>query len=361
MKFFIISHATAIPGQIDYLKDYLRSKGNKCLELSHPLDVYENNATKFVDGKTVIKTIKRNKIPAINYLIDTYLSLRYVSKTEFDIFVGANNFDTLSGILGKILFHRSYKIILSADYSGKRFKSPILNSLYYQIEKIVIKYSDYVISFTKRVESERIKLGLAKAKSFVMPCVSPIKNPVFLKKTINPSYFIYVGNVTDEHGLLNLINILSPVIKKLVVIGGGSQWTKMEKIISKLKIPTDLYSEKSHEFVIKYLQKFNGFGLAPYNDSAQWTYYCSPLKIFEYVSTGTPVVTSNRTELSKYIKEKALGIVYKSNNYAMISRQLQTFDTGSYNLKAKTFYNNFKIDAIYRSFLLVLKKSINYS
>lgn len=351
MDFFIASHASNIKGPIDYFEDYILSQGHHTVKISHPLDHYSGRKTVITKNGKKQNTFNRLAIGFLNYFYDAYLTMKEIKNRSFDVFVGANNYDAFVGLVGRFISSRRYKVILSADYSGERFNNSVLNFFYETLEHITIRHVDIVISNTHRVENLRIQKGLNPNKSFVVPSVSPIKHPAFHNKKIDPQKFIYVGNVNKEHGLLDLIIAIRPLIGELVVIGAGSQWEELKDLISHMKIPSKLYYAKNHGFVINFLQRYNGIGLAPYNDDREWTYYCSPLKIYEYIVTGTPVLTSTRTEISKEIERKKLGIVYHSVSTKEIRMKIHSFGYGEFHQKAQDFYKQYNIRSLFQPIL----------
>lgn len=348
MIFFLASHTLGSKGAFDYFSEYLKSKHNALICISHPLDSYAKKVTTLSVFDTVIKRIPRSEIGILNFVYDTYLTVSFLFKNTCDVYVGANNFDTLSGIIGRYLFWRTYKIVyFASDFSEKRFDNRLLDELYIYVERIALYFSDIVISNTYRAEKKRIELGLTKAKSFVVPNCASLVHEVFKEKKIIKSSFIYVGNITAGSGLIDSITMLKPLIKQLVIIGDSTDWNTLKSTVSKLRIHTKFYRRKSHEFVVSYLQSFEGFGLAPYDDKNHWTYYGSSLKMYDYITCGVPVITSSRTEMATLIKQRSLGIVYDVLSFSTIKPLLQAFQTKDYYKRAKLFYREYNPDTLY--------------
>lgn len=350
MNILLLSHSTGIIGPIDFLENYCLKGKNTVYKIQHPLDNYTNPQTIIFKNKKVISHRKRNQIGLITFIIDFVLSLEFVLKHKTDVVIGANNFDTLVAIIARKVFRTNIKKIIyfASDFSEKRFHNFLLDSFYLQIEEFVLKNADLTISNTKRAEKKRLKLGLDSKKSLVIPNGVEIKNPSFEKKEIDKRSFIFVGNVTNEHGLVPLLEEILPLIDYLVVIGQGEQWNELKKFIKNNHLKADLYFAKSHDFVIDYLQKFSGIGLAPYNTQSLWTYYCSPLKVNEYIASGIPVIISDVPEISQEIKEKKLGIMYKKKEFSILKNSIKKFNTENFSLKAKAFYKEYLYDNLYK-------------
>jgi len=326
MTIFLLTHSTGIKGPGDFLEDYLLENGNSVLKLQHPLDNYRNKQTIFTKNKKQVSLYNRSKLSVINYIIDFAISLRCILFQQIDIYIGANNFDTIPGIVAKYVFKKKIKKIIyfASDYSEDRFKNKFLDILYLRIEKFALQYADYVISNTQRAANKRISIGLVRSKNIVIPNGIFLQKPQFKNKKIDAGSFIYIGNVTKEHGIFQIIDIFSSYIKRLVIIGQGEEWEKLKVLTEKKNIPSEFYFKKDHDFVIKYLQEFEGFGFAPYNMFSKWTYYSSPIKIVEYISCGVPVITSDVTELAEKVEKDGLGIVYKILDKGSIKKNIDT-------------------------------------
>lgn len=349
MTVFLLSHSTGIKGPGDFLEDYLLKRGDTVFKLEHPLDKYKERSSFFYKNKTLVRKFQRKDVSLLNYIMDYGISLKIMLFCKFDIFIGANNFDTLAGIIAKYTFGKKIKKILyfASDFSKKRFKSSLLNSIYFYTEKIAITKSNIVVSNTYRSQEARIKLGLDRKKSIVVSNGVFIDSPMFTRKTLKKDIFIYIGNVTEEHGLLRFLEVLHPLIKTLIVIGQGDQWEQLKEFCKNNNFFSELHYKKNHDFVITYLQGFNGFGLAPYTVYSEWTYYASPLKINEYISCGIPVITSDVTEISSLLRERSLGIVYHDLDTVEMKKKIENFDSTNYWQKAKKFYKEFNYNSIY--------------
>ncbi len=349
MKIFVNTHSSKIEGPVDYLTHYLIRKGHQIRYISHPLDNYKDRYTELREGETSLKKINRRNLGLLNLFYDFYLSLKYLLSGYVDIFIGANNFDVIPAIFArKILRKKIEKIIyFASDFSEDRFGNFILDSIYYKFEKIALKNSDLVVSNTKRAEEKRIGFGLDKDRSVVIPNGVHLDNEIFEEKEIDKGSFIYVGNVTREHGLYDLLETLHPIIKKFVLIGSGEDWDRVIDLCKEKKIDVESFYKKDHEFTINFLQKFNGVGLAPYNMESKWTYYSSPLKVSEYISCGVPVLMSDVPEIADLVEKENYGITYNKLDLSEIEKKLQDFDLRDYYKKAKKFYGSFKHEVLF--------------
>ena len=251
--------------------------------------------------------------------------------------------------IGKIIYFAS-------DFSEGRFGNFILDGIYYKVERAALNNSDLVVSNTKRAEEKRISFGLDRKKSLVIPNGVHLKNEVFEDKEINKKNFIFVGNVTKEHGLYDLLEILYPIMDKFVLIGSGDDWDRVVDLCKEKKFNFESFYKKDHEFTIDYLQKFNGIGLAPYNMESKWTYYCSPLKVSEYISCGVPVLMSNVHEIADLVEKQNYGITYNKLDLSEIEKKLRDFEVRDYHKKAKEFYGDYKHEVLFERLSQLLEE-----
>jgi glycosyltransferase involved in cell wall biosynthesis len=352
MNIILFSHSTGIVGPIDFLEDYCLKKKYTVFKLQHPLDNYDQQHTLVYRNKRIIIRKKRKDMQfPINLIIDISLTLRFALQRQTDITIGANNLDTLVAIIARSIFHKKINKIIyfASDFSEKRYGNPVLDALYLQIEKWVLRYADVTISNTKRAEKKRRQLGLHIARSIIIPNGVTLPNAKFSGKKIDKHTFIFVGNVTKEHGLIPLLENMLPIINHLVVIGQGEQWEELKGFIKSHHINAELLSVKPHTYIMKYMQQFAGIGLAPYNTKSRWTFFCSPLKVNEYIACGIPVLISNVPEISQTIMQEKLGIVYKSSAPEDLKKGLSQFDTNNYAQKAKKFYETHSYEALYKN------------
>jgi glycosyltransferase involved in cell wall biosynthesis len=336
-------------GPIDYFERYLWRHGCDTIRIDHPLDSYTGRSTYLRHNGRRIREWKRTNFGPFSLLWDFMCTLVAALRVDAAVAVGANNFDTFSIMAARrIHLSRSPRVIyFAADYSEDRFTNPLMNWIYLQVERSVLRHADVVVSNTRRAEDKRLKLGLDRQRSLVIPNGVRLERPAFSPKRTRKDRFVFVGSVTREHGLYELVMAIKPLISSLAIIGHGEDWGRVLGLCQRLHIAHEVHSNWPHERVLEYLRDFEGFGLAPYNRDSKWTYYCSPLKINEYIATGVPVITSSVPEIADTIRAERLGIVYEAVDLEEIRQSLDAFDTTDFHLRAEQFYANYNSDALY--------------
>jgi len=351
---FIVCHRTDLDGPIDYYEHYLISQGAQVTKLSHPLIGYKTRQTTISKQGIKLRSIKRYGPDIPNLFFDFFYSSKHIPNKGVDTIIAANNFDAMCAIFAKTILKKDIKkvIYFGSDFSEERFKHTLLNVVYYLVERIALRYSDLVVSNTKRAETKRLSLGLVKTKSVVVPNGVHLDKLKFHAKEIIKNHFVYVGTVSKEHGLYDLINCLKSTIKHITIIGSGDDLERVLDYCQDNSINYQYIKNASHDYVIKYLQDFKGIGLAPYNLQSKWTYYCSPLKVNEYIACGVPVIVSKVPEISRLVDERKYGVVYDELNENSLVHQIKSFNTKKFNLKAIEFYELYKNDNLLRSIKL---------
>ncbi len=338
-------------GSLEPLKAYLLNKSYSVTEIFHPLKNYSKNPTMVINGKK-IKSYKRYNLSFINWIIDTVFTTYVLATRDVDVYISVSNLDTLPAIFLRKIFRKNIgKIIYyPRDYSGKRFNNKVLNKIYIYVESLSVRYSDSTVSNTRRSESKRFELGLKAQNSIVIPNGVTIEKVYFKNKIIDKNSYIYVGDVSKEHGLYEFIRCFANNINRLVIIGFGDDWQRTLDLCETMHINIESHYKKSYAFVLNYLKSFTGFGLAPYNRTSEWTYYCSPLKVAEYIVMSVPVIMSSVPEISNIVKKDNLGITYSQLSYTKILRQVEKFDTTDFYKRAMKFYQEYNYVQLLKEF-----------
>ncbi len=344
------SHSTVMSGPPDYFENYLLRRGWDTVRLDHPLDTYEGRTSVLTrDGKPVREWKRAGRRGALSLVWDFLATVRAALHTRSSVAIGANNFDTY-GILTarRLRLRRTPRVIyFAADYSEDRFANRLMNWIYMRVERAALRRSDVVVSNTRRAERKRLELGLDLKRSVVIPNGVLLEHPTFKPKPVRKDSFVFVGSVTREHGLYELLEAMRPLIGRLAIIGHGEDWDRVMGLCADLEIPLEAQQNRTHEWVLEFLAGFEGFGLAPYNRESKWTYYCSPLKINEYIASGLPVITSSVPEIAETITADKLGIVYDTLDADQLKRSLDDFDASDFHIRAERFYARYNSDTLY--------------
>jgi glycosyltransferase involved in cell wall biosynthesis len=342
---FILGHGALVHA----LEPYLLARGHRVRLFQHPLDRYDGRPTFLREGgRELWRRPRRDRGRVVNLGVDfAWSARRLLAGGTPDVVIAINNFDTLVGLFARRLRAIRRVIYFASDFSDERFGDPLLDRVYEGVERLALRGADLVVSNTRRAERRRGELGLDPARSLVMPNGVALPEPVFEPKPIDRRRLIFVGSVTREHGLHDLLDALAGRADHLTILGEGPDLERVLALCAARALPVTRRSGLANAEVLRFLQGFSGVGLAPYNRTASWTWYCSPVKVHEYVACGVPVLMSSVPEIAETVRARGLGVVYDTIDGAAIGRALDAFDTGGFHEKARAFYADHNHEALF--------------
>ncbi|MBN1119407.1 MAG: glycosyltransferase family 4 protein [Bacteroidales bacterium] len=226
--------------------------------------------------------------------------------------------------------HESYADQLR-DYSSRKGFTRITTNWYanyiYTREKKACKFADKVIAFDDAVAEE--------FKSTINPgkvCV--IYNYTNLETTNQKAEkvydLVYLGGISDVRGIINIIEALHECKKilqniKLLLLGriyDPAFKVRLFETIEKLELTTNIeYKEwVPYNDVPEYLSK-SKVGLVLLKPIAKF-YKNIPIKQFEYMAFGLPVIGSDLPPISNFIEPVEAGIIVDPLNISAISNAM---------------------------------------
>lgn len=124
----------------------------------------------------------------------------------------------------------------------------------------------------------------------------------------------FVGSLKLWHGVESLVEAFVQVhrrfhLARLLIVGDGPAWEAITRLIGERDIEgaVALPGNVPYAEVPRYLSVMD-VTVAPYLQSPD--FYFSPLKIFEYMATGKPVVAPRLGQISGLIRDGETGLLY---------------------------------------------------
>jgi glycosyltransferase involved in cell wall biosynthesis len=135
----------------------------------------------------------------------------------------------------------------------------------------------------------------------------------------------FVGGLRPWHGIEVLPELLQKLRSRgcnaqLLIAGDGPLRRDLEEEISRRDLAQHaiITGLVPHEQVPALIRQFY-LALAPYGEQGH-PFYFSPLKLFEYMACGVPVVAPELGQIGDVIRDRATGFLYRAGNLdAMIS------------------------------------------
>lgn len=301
--------------------DVIYSKENKrkmleALEDFKPDIVHVNNFQRQL-SESIIEAIKEKNIPIIFTAHDVQAICPAITMLDSnkEICELCKNGKYLNCIKKKCIKNSSLKSVLGA-IEGK----------YYRLKKVYNKKISYIITPSNFYKQKLVEDGVDEKKIKAIYNFIDV-NKYNLEKKDN-GYGLYLGRLSKEKGILNLIEAFSKLQdKKLYLAGDGPERERIEKIIKERKLEENikLLGYLSQDEVKKYIKNAR-FIVVP----SIWYENC-PYSILETQAIGKPVIGASIGGIPELVKDKENGLTY---NYYSID-ELET--------KMKLLFENKKL------------------
>ena len=273
---------------------------------------------------------KKSKIKYITHVI------KLVKKHRFDIIYARN---TMIGVVG-FLINNVWKSKLVFEVNGisldelrlienqsstenKRFKYVKIKLLGY-LEIFITKRADAVIVVTQGIKDYLINNGVDKNKVWVIEnganieLFIPIKNSNVVDELRNrlrinddENVVVFIGNLAPWQGVEYLIHAAPLIIEKMqktkfLIVGEGMIKQNLMALCRALNVESNFIftGMVRYEDVPKYIN-ISDVGIVPFIKDR----VCSPIKLFEYLSSGKPVVSSNIENIREILNKSKAGIL----------------------------------------------------
>ena len=155
---------------------------------------------------------------------------------------------------------------------------------------------------------------------------SPLAPPSFSK---DPKTFTvgFVGTLKPWHGVDILVAAFRQLHQKypntkLLIVGDGPQRTHLEDMTNEFDLQdATTFTGAVNPAEIPNLLTSMDLAVAPY--PALEEFYFSPLKIYEYMAAGLPVIASSIGQIPKIIKHQESGLLYPAGNLSALTTTLE--------------------------------------
>lgn len=168
--------------------------------------------------------------------------------------------------------------------------------------------------------------GSGVNKSLFKPMEKQFDNYPFISK--NSTIIIYHGGLAESRGLINLLDAINFLIKdkcnevRLILIGDGKDLNKLKYRAKLLEIDdyVTFTGLVPYEDIPKMIS-IADLAVLPFPNNDWWSYQ-SPLKIFEYLSVGIPIIA---TDLPAHRNISKGVILIKDNLPTTICEAIKSF------------------------------------
>ncbi len=193
-------------------------------------------------------------------------------------------------------------------------------------ERWMLTHADAVVVVSSELGEHVRSLGVKPGKIHVMPngVNSALFYPNGTKKAdgahrVTRPTLGFVGGLRPWHGVEILPELLARLQKRrpgthLVIAGDGQLRRQLEREFAKrgLKKNVTITGLLRHEEVPAAIRQFD-VALAPY-PKHDHDFYFSPLKLFEYMACGVPVVAAKLGQIAATVRHGKTGLLYPPGN-----------------------------------------------
>ena len=293
--------------------DVIYSRENKkemeeALEDFKPDIVHLNNFQRQLSA-SIIDPIKKRNIPIIYTAHDLQAICPAITMLDKD-----------KNICEKCMSGKYFNCIKKKCIKNSNLKSILgaIEGKYYRIKKIYAKSIDKIIAPSEFYRTKLIEDGIPKDKVIVLH--NFIDTNEYDIPTSDEGYAVYIGRLSKEKGILNLIEAMS-IIKegKLKIAGDGPEKVNIFKFIKKnnLEDRIELLGYLNKEQVKDVVSKCRCV-VVP----SIWYENC-PYSVLETLAIGKPVIGSNIGGITELIENNKTGYIYNYKNINDLSEKLE--------------------------------------
>jgi glycosyltransferase involved in cell wall biosynthesis len=221
------------------------------------------------------------------------------------------------------IFYRDayWKLASWYSYKGLKTRYPWLR---YRLDLLVFSMTATVIFFPSQTMADLFSLAPPKAP--LPPGGQIMAGEYYLRPVDEIKTVAYVGGIKQQYGLEILLQALDLVNRKVALNlelvcrqdevmqqrptfakYDGTEWLHVHHLTNK---DLEQVYRRSAIAVIPRPKSF-------YNDLAM------PVKLFEYLSYGLPIVATNCTEMANFISRNKVGLIAEDNASSLADRLLQ--------------------------------------
>jgi glycosyltransferase involved in cell wall biosynthesis len=203
-------------------------------------------------------------------------------------------------------------------------------------ERLVLSSADHVVVVSEALRSYMTDQGVSPDRLSVMPngadpdLFSPAVAPSPLRRALGwDQHFVvgFVGSMKPWHGvdvLLQALQLLGGAASpyRALLVGTGPELRNLQALVDRLELADAVYmpGAVSHDQVPDFLRATD---LAVATYAADADEYFSPVKLFEYMAMGLPVVAARLGQVSQVIEPGRTGWLYPPGDAVALAETMR--------------------------------------
>ncbi|MDD5181716.1 MAG: glycosyltransferase family 4 protein [Candidatus Nanoarchaeia archaeon] len=322
---------------------------NVIIEDEKPFEAYFKNTSMTLHKNNLLtkiyERIKGKKLLFFRMHMLLYpFYLRLISKAirqqNPDIVHAYRHTGALLAIISKKLHNFKSKIVFDyqdpwrgEDMRNKSIFHKFIVDTFYKFEKFIINNSDLVITqgeeqtemLKKRhnLQDSKFSYTINTADTNVFKVYTEGREELRKSYGIDDTAILYLGSIVDSHGVGMLPKAAKEVLEEfpktkfimLGVIRDKAYWESLKKEIKSYGIWdnfVEIYPDKKGD-IPKYVSMCD-IGLILHKKGSAISEVAIPSKLFEYMSCGLAIVTSNLKHITRFVLPENAGVAFEPNS-----------------------------------------------
>jgi glycosyltransferase involved in cell wall biosynthesis len=327
-KIVVVTHHDTT-GPSDALESYLSTRAAS-------LVVVEHGFGRSVGSGTTLRVWRRGqlvrtrripwsaRIPGpITWLKDFVLSLLLgQAGGRSDHFVGIDSLNAFAGLWLRAVRRTRRVSFWTIDYAPDRFGNPLLNAVYFALDKRCVEHADETWNVSPRMAEGRERRRVF-GRQRVVPMGAYAREPAAAAK---PHQAVHMGSLLEKQGVQVAIEALPQLLAvlpdaTLLVIGDGPFRHDLEALAERRGVSNAVtftgYIDDHAEVEQRIAE--SGVALATYDpEQEDFTAFADPGKIRNYLAAGVPVIATDVPWTAAWLADEGAGVLvrYRSDDVA---------------------------------------------
>ncbi len=270
--------------------------------------------------------------------------------------------DNDGNICEKCMKGRYCNCIKKKCNKGSTLKSVIgaIEGKYYRSKKIYTKKIDRIITPTNFYKDKFVEDGVESSKLIAIHNFIEFED--YNCEIENENYALYLGRLSKEKGILNLLQAIEKIDEgKLYIAGDGPEKENIKEIIKEKKLENrvQMLGFLNKEQVKDIVRKCK-FVVVP----SIWYENC-PYSVLETLAIGKPIVGSNIGGIPELVQNEKTGLLFEPNSVEDLSNKMKILfeddeRASQYGKHAKEFAKTeFDKNKYYENIINIYKDVIN--
>jgi glycosyltransferase involved in cell wall biosynthesis len=268
-----------------------------------------------------------------------------------------------SGVLTKKITKKP--LIVRTGYTWSRLKdtqkiSILKNMFIKKAEVSAYNNADFaVVSTQSQAEFIKDKYSIEERKVFVIPNYIDINlfKPDYSAQRYTDR-LVYVGRISKEKNLFNLVDALGKAKMQLDIYGSGDNQAELEKYARQAGVDVSFKGIVANNLLPNILSRYNFFVLSSFHESL-------PKSLLEAMACGLICIGTNVTGINEVIIDGVNGWLAKDTNPDSIFQAVQKAKKDSNSAicrsAVETIRNNFSLEVITQKYSEMLENIKNAS